>query len=74
MTTRRGRGRAAATITLIEAMLKVAAEIQPCPVRALAYQLSAASRAQGQIVWRTNRPIRQPTSVSIPSAVRGGDA
>jgi exodeoxyribonuclease-5 len=35
---------------------------------------TAASRAQGRLVWRTDRPIRRPASVIIPSAVRGGDA
>jgi hypothetical protein len=39
MSTRRGRGWAATTLSLIDAILKVAAEIHPCPERALAYQL-----------------------------------
>ena len=34
-----GRGRSAATIGLIETMVEIAREIQPCSVRALAYQL-----------------------------------
>jgi hypothetical protein len=39
MAARRGRGRAQATLSLIEAMVEIAGEIQPCSVRALAYQL-----------------------------------
>jgi hypothetical protein len=39
MTVRRGRGRARATLELIEKMIEVAEPIQPCGVRALAYQL-----------------------------------
>jgi hypothetical protein len=39
MATRRGRGRAQATLSLIEVMVEIAREIQPCGVRALAYQL-----------------------------------
>jgi hypothetical protein len=39
MTQRNGRGRAAATLRMIDAMVAIAAEIQPCGVRALAYQL-----------------------------------
>jgi hypothetical protein len=38
-TARRGRGRAARTIQLVEAMYKILEEIQPCSVRAVAYQL-----------------------------------
>jgi hypothetical protein len=37
--TRRGRGRAAATLALIEKMVEIAEEIQPCNVRAIAYPL-----------------------------------
>jgi hypothetical protein len=33
---RRGRGRAAATVGLIDAMIEIARIIQPCSVRALA--------------------------------------
>jgi hypothetical protein len=36
---RRGRGRAASTTNLIEALVEIAHEIEPCSVRALAYQL-----------------------------------
>ncbi len=36
---RRGRGRAKATIDLIDAIVEIARPIQPCNVRALAYQL-----------------------------------
>jgi hypothetical protein len=36
---RRGRGRSQATLDLIKAMIAIAREIQPCSVRALAYQL-----------------------------------
>jgi hypothetical protein len=39
MTTRRGRGKSQATLSLIEAMVQIAEEIQPCKVRSLAYQL-----------------------------------
>jgi hypothetical protein len=39
MVTRKGRGRAAATLDMIDAMVEIAREIQPCSVRALAYQL-----------------------------------
>jgi hypothetical protein len=39
MTKRRGRGRAQATLSLIEEMIDIAREIQPCGVRALHYQL-----------------------------------
>jgi hypothetical protein len=35
----RGHGRAAKTLTLIESMVEIARAIQPCSVRALAYQL-----------------------------------
>jgi hypothetical protein len=37
--TRRGRGRALATINIIARMVEIAEAIQPCSVRALAYQL-----------------------------------
>ncbi len=37
--TRRGRGRASATSSIINAMVEIAERIQPCSVRALAYQL-----------------------------------
>jgi hypothetical protein len=37
--TRRGRGRAAATLFLIGKIVEIAREIQPCNVRAIAYQL-----------------------------------
>lgn len=36
---KRGRGRALATITIIAILVEIAREIQPCSVRALAYQL-----------------------------------
>src|SRR5512142_1979486 len=36
---RRGRGRALTTVNLIDAMVEIARAIQPCSVRALAYQL-----------------------------------
>jgi hypothetical protein len=36
---KKGRGRAAATIAMIAAMIEIAKAIQPCSVRALAYQL-----------------------------------
>jgi hypothetical protein len=39
MTTRKGRGRAAETTALIDAIVAIAREIAPCSVRALAYQL-----------------------------------
>jgi hypothetical protein len=39
MSTRRGRGPAKATLALIDAMVEIAEGIQPCSVRALAYQL-----------------------------------
>jgi hypothetical protein len=39
MSTRRGRGRAKATLSLIEAVVEIAEAIQPCSVRAIAYQL-----------------------------------
>jgi hypothetical protein len=38
-TKRRGRGRAKATIELIDAMVRIAKVIQPCSVRAIHYQL-----------------------------------
>jgi hypothetical protein len=38
-TQQRGRGRAKATLALIAAMVEIAEAIQPCSVRALAYQL-----------------------------------
>src|SRR5262245_46376348 len=39
MSTRRGRGRAQATLSLIAEMIDIAEAIQPCSVRAIAYQL-----------------------------------
>ena len=36
---RRGRGRATTTISLMDTLVEIAREIQPCSVRALAYQL-----------------------------------
>jgi hypothetical protein len=39
MSTRRGRGPAKATLALIDAMVEIAEGIQPCSVRAIAYQL-----------------------------------
>jgi hypothetical protein len=36
---RKGRGRAPATLALIDAIVEIAESIQPCTVRALAYQL-----------------------------------
>src|SRR5271157_626940 len=39
MSTSNGRGRAAATESLIASMREIAEAIQPCSVRALAYQL-----------------------------------
>jgi exodeoxyribonuclease-5 len=34
---------------------------------------TAASRAQDMLVWRCDRPIRRPASVSMPRAAGGGD-
>src|SRR5262245_4213216 len=36
---RRGRGRAASTVNLIDTLVEIASGIRPCSVRALAYQL-----------------------------------
>ncbi len=38
-TRRKGRGRAKATLNLIETIVGIASEIQPCSVRAIAYQM-----------------------------------
>ena len=59
MSTRRGRGWAATTLSLIDAILKVAAEIHPCPERALAYQLFVKDKLIPSMEQKCSRRVSE---------------
>lgn len=56
---RRGRGKAAATMRLIEAAAEIANEIQPCTVRAICYRLFVAGLIKSMSKGNTDKVSKQ---------------